>query len=241
MCGDGNLVYDLSHPSKFFIEFFTIEVTRQCQLRCSHCLRGDPQDVSIQPHAIDQFLSKVQGIRNISITGGEPALAIKELRYLLTELVERGIEYHNFYLVTNGQVASEEFVNVCYGFRDHALCSTQVMISNDTYHQRPPRKNIKYLTSNAHFIKCGQTTDLECDELIAEGRAKDIGMVRIEPGPVDIDNYHIGSLISLNALGEVLSAARISYETQSKKQFTICQASDFGYDTIEHYNHSFIN
>jgi hypothetical protein len=228
-------IKDEEYPSKFFIEHLTIEVTRRCNLWCEHCMRGDPQDISIKSESIDHFLDNIQGIRNITITGGEPSLAIQEMKCLLKKLKKRGVDYYHFYLVTNGFIATRDFFHTCLDFREYALCSGIVAISNDTYHPRPPLKNIRTLTS-VPFVRCWEKADYEPDELIAEGRAENFGLVKHVPEPVRIDRYHITSRIYLNALGFVLSESCLSYKTQDKHCFTISEASNFSYQAVARYN-----
>ena len=66
-----------------------IEVTRNCQLWCAHCLRGDAQNITISKEILDDFLSQVDWIYTLTITGGEPSLFDLEILHynsLLTKI-----------------------------------------------------------------------------------------------------------------------------------------------------------
>lgn len=54
----------------------TIELTRRCNMCCSHCLRGDAQDKSMHIAHIDALLDQTQVIGHLHFAGGEPTLEI---------------------------------------------------------------------------------------------------------------------------------------------------------------------
>ena len=42
---------------KIAIDHLLVEITRKCQLRCAHCLRGDAQNINLSPKIIYVFLT----------------------------------------------------------------------------------------------------------------------------------------------------------------------------------------
>ena len=56
-----------------------IEVTRKCQLKCPHCLRGDTEQIDIETKYINQLLHNVTEINQLTFTGGEPFLNIEAI------------------------------------------------------------------------------------------------------------------------------------------------------------------
>ena len=44
---------------KIAIDHLLVEITRKCQLRCAHCLRGDAQNINMSPKIIDKLLESV--------------------------------------------------------------------------------------------------------------------------------------------------------------------------------------
>ena len=59
------------------IQNLAIEVTRKCNIKCAHCLRGDSQNKDIDLKYIDILLDQVNYIGHFCPTGGEPSLNIK--------------------------------------------------------------------------------------------------------------------------------------------------------------------
>lgn len=80
-----------------YIRNFSIEVTRRCNMACSHCMRGNAMALDISHAYIRNILSRVRGVHNINITGGEPSLNVKAMRYLLSCLKRRGIPVDRFH------------------------------------------------------------------------------------------------------------------------------------------------
>ena len=46
-----------------------LEITRQCNLQCKHCLRGDPQNMSMSNNQIDRILNNFGWLDQIFIGG----------------------------------------------------------------------------------------------------------------------------------------------------------------------------
>ena len=59
---------------KIQLDSLVIEVTRRCQLKCEHCLRGNAQKRDMSRDYIKDLFKKVGYISNLTFTGGEPSL-----------------------------------------------------------------------------------------------------------------------------------------------------------------------
>ena len=59
---------------KINIYSLSIEITRQCNMCCIHCMRGDAENVNLDPNILNSFLKQVKDITTLTITGGEPSL-----------------------------------------------------------------------------------------------------------------------------------------------------------------------
>ena len=59
-----------------YIENLVIMVTGRCNLSCDHCLRGEPVPDDISDEALEEFFSKTKFIYELTLSGGEPTLAI---------------------------------------------------------------------------------------------------------------------------------------------------------------------
>jgi len=42
------------------LEYLVIEVTRRCNLRCDHCLRGDPQNLDLDVSLVSRLFDQVE-------------------------------------------------------------------------------------------------------------------------------------------------------------------------------------
>lgn len=91
-----------------------IEVTRDCNLTCEHCLRGEKENKSIQRKDVEALFSKINTeINTLTLTGGEPALKPDKIEMILDIAKSYGIDIYNFYMATNGTIASDEFSLFC--------------------------------------------------------------------------------------------------------------------------------
>ena len=60
-----------------------LEVTRKCNIKCMHCLRGDAQRVTMSVPVLHGVLQHLESICTLTITGGEPSLAPEVLEEFL--------------------------------------------------------------------------------------------------------------------------------------------------------------
>ncbi len=112
------------------------EITRQCNLQCEHCLRGDAQNMVISKEIIDKTLDNISAISHLTITGGEPSLHPEIIQYIYEQIVERKIELGSFFIATNGIEYSDLFVLTClklYAISHEKECCA-LSISIDLFH-----------------------------------------------------------------------------------------------------------
>ncbi|MDD3141183.1 MAG: 4Fe-4S cluster-binding domain-containing protein [Lachnospiraceae bacterium] len=95
-----------------YINSLIIEVTRKCNAKCEHCLRGPAQNCDIDTKYIDKLLDDVTGIRSITFSGGEPSLNIKAIRHTYNEIVKRNIQVNDIFVVTNAKKYSLGLVRI---------------------------------------------------------------------------------------------------------------------------------
>ena len=87
-----------------------LEVTRKCNMKCEHCMRGEQQDITMNSKIIKYVLDATSEIDCLTLTGGEPSLAPDAIRWVVYYLKNRGIKLGSFFCATNAAVYSEEFV-----------------------------------------------------------------------------------------------------------------------------------
>ena len=67
-------------------------VTRICTLECEHCLRGNRRNEYMSLETIDNAFKDVKEIDTLLLTGGEPLLAIKQIREILKQIKKNNVK-----------------------------------------------------------------------------------------------------------------------------------------------------
>lgn len=123
-----------------------IEVTRQCNLKCDHCLRGEPENKIIRKRHVELLFSQVEEIHTLTLTGGEPALWPSKIEMILSVAKKYEVDIQNFYIATNGTIAYDSFILSL--IKLWLYCSDNEIsgmdISNDNFHDMDLiEKNLK--------------------------------------------------------------------------------------------------
>lgn len=145
-----------------YIRNLSIEVTRRCNMACSHCMRGNAMALDISHASIRNVLCRVRGVHSINITGGEPSLNVKAMRYLLSCLKRRGIPVDRFYIVTNGSLSSisPDFIETCCALYDYQTEKVEdigrhmLELSDDRFHNNAEREKVITCLSGLSFSGC---------------------------------------------------------------------------------------
>lgn len=146
---------------KLTFEYLTIEVTRKCNMRCTHCLRGDTQNVDINYKHIDDLLNQTEVIGHLDITGGEPTLNLDALQHILNGLCKRGIPLFEFGLNTNGLLYSERFINLVKWCKQIIDVSCSNCLKNGNEYQ--PKKYISRCNIGVSLDQYHEQHDI-CEE-----------------------------------------------------------------------------
>ena len=64
----------IPEPKPLSIENLVIEVGRNCNLNCPHCLRGDANTSGMTNEIVDKIFENISYVQSLTITGGEPFL-----------------------------------------------------------------------------------------------------------------------------------------------------------------------
>ena len=105
-----------NHETKIEIEFLVFELTRKCNMKCQHCLRGKAENKNISKEILNNFLSQVSSIGSITFGGGEPTLNLQGMRDIIESILINNVKVRNFYIVTNGKVFHKEFDSTAFSF-----------------------------------------------------------------------------------------------------------------------------
>lgn len=213
---------------KVFCDNLVIEVGRNCNLQCCHCLRGDREEKTVDVSLVKKFLRKeISGIRNVTFTGGEPTLYEKEIISIIDYIIERKIPCESFYIASNGIIKATKLMQKLVEFYAHIQevsgCGyeSQFELSNDEFHEEVPRKN-KFYYQAFSFYSERTYADYANGYWISEGRAVLNGL----SGGKEVDKqkaFYISDewedeieieMIYFNAEGYLLPDCDYSYDTQ---------------------------
>lgn len=117
----------------------TLELTRRCNKKCAHCLRGQSQDITMSKEIIDKLFDDVSDCAQVYISGGEPLLEVDTLIYLL-EKISANWNTVQIEITTNGSILSERLVaaleQFCQTPASNSILSKKVAltISKDEFH-----------------------------------------------------------------------------------------------------------
>ena len=201
--------------------YLSFEVTRRCNLRCMHCMRGDAQDLDMSEDVVKSVLDSIRELHYINFTGGEPSLNIPLIRFIVDEIIARRIRVYGFDVVTNG-VDSEkvaELIEVLSRLKEHCfdknISSSRLALSVDNYHQKAELPCIKCnfeLQNKSELtgiLNLGRARYLDCPKSAKERSLVDV--VR----QLDAESVMLNNSIVVSANGDVRLS--VDYEYASKE------------------------
>lgn len=162
--------------------YLAVEITRRCNLKCIHCMRGDAQDISMSCETIDNILRNTEVIYDLLFTGGEPTLNIDGMRYFLHSAKKYNVQIHGLNIVTNGVVMCEEIKELIHDYSEYISrfskennkkFNIKISISADKYHENHAFMALRWYKRFCGGIAC-ITINRIGDVPIAKGRANEI-------------------------------------------------------------------
>lgn len=115
-----------------YIKKLYLEVTRQCNLECRHCFRGENEDKFMPLDVIDIIFKNIDYISKLLLTGGEPLLAVNQLKRIAHNINSKNIDVGEIVIVTNGTILSDEVLEVLKYFS--SVSDLEIDISSDKFH-----------------------------------------------------------------------------------------------------------
>lgn len=218
------------------------EITRKCNMKCKHCMRGEAQNHTISKKVIDKTLNEVSLIGHLLLTGGEPFLEPEIIDYLFDEIIKRKIKIINFGAVTNGSVLNEKIAKSFNKLSDYIYENFgkefdykqsrkigQITISSDEFHDPIDIQNTlnfyrKYLNEHSIIIKETHKKDEE-DSILLMGRATENNFrdkkvkYAITPYRVSFTDSYVDTGIQIGYDGKILIGDDSSYEQQDKSNY----------------------
>lgn len=112
-----------------------IEITRKCNKTCSHCMKGDSQNISLSKEIVDKLFSDIQDCNEFMFLGGEPLLELDTIEYIVDKVIENNWNVSTIQLTTNGTVMDERICHIYKKFCESGDYKFALLrISNDTFH-----------------------------------------------------------------------------------------------------------
>lgn len=168
------------------IESVALEVTRRCNEKCVHCMRGEPQNIDMNKDVVDNLLERKNIIiMKLVFSGGEPTLNEDLIIYTIDKIISTGKLVFQIEITTNGKIYSKRIVEKLKEFKQYLKVKLPefsdviekdqiscIRISNDQFHKIDEEVVGKYLKEEElSVIKTGNIDELD-DGLILTGRAK---------------------------------------------------------------------
>lgn len=112
-----------------------IEITRRCNMKCEHCMRGAAQPRDITTVTLERLLRPIRAIDTLTFTGGEPSLKPDIMMQALDICKRYHVVVNKVYLVTNGKKVTDEFLDAVMAWHKYTvLCAigrSDRMVSGD--------------------------------------------------------------------------------------------------------------
>ena len=169
--------------TKFYFDEIMFEITRKCNLKCAHCMRGDMQPVSMKKEVIDKMLDVSSGIQHIFLTGGEPFLEPDLIEYMVDRVIELDFDVKYMGVITNGTILNDLGVRCVKALNRFAEWSCKkneleqavaIAISNDDFHGNDVENAL-------HFYKpyVGNQVALEIQEKTKPEQLQNAGRAKV--------------------------------------------------------------
>ena len=149
----------------------TLEIGRNCNLKCKHCMKGESENVAMSDEVMDALLDNVHFIDDLIIGGGEPLLYIERLETLLKKCKEKNVKVNYITVVSNCTIKSEEFVRVFNEWGEYSTFKKNlVSVSDDIFHKEYTEKylpnldlegNIEWYRDNLKYCEVQNKNDPE--------------------------------------------------------------------------------
>lgn len=138
---------------KITIDNLILEITRKCNMKCRHCLRGNCQNKNITKELMEKVLSQINSIHCVVFGGGEPTLNLDAISDFIEIANLYNVEVGNFYIVTNAKVFKQRLINLCEELWNFCFDNeiSGLAISDDLFH-REWRNEEKFKLNKSRYL-----------------------------------------------------------------------------------------
>lgn len=109
-----------------------LELTRMCTIECEHCLRGERKEEYMSEKTINNIFKDINEVEFLLLTGGEPLLALNQIKKILEVIKEKNIKINCVLLVTNCTVLNEGIMKTLSELS--SLTDFEIRLSYDMFH-----------------------------------------------------------------------------------------------------------
>ena len=95
---------------EIIVQNLALELTRKCNLNCTHCLRGKPQEKVMSDRVIERIFEDIDGVYNLQFSGGETSLAVDKLKKVIEEIKKNNVIVRSAAIFTNAVNISDEYI-----------------------------------------------------------------------------------------------------------------------------------
>lgn len=110
-----------------------INITKNCNLNCAHCLCGNAKNECMTKDVIKNAFKGIERIDELYLTGGEPFLRPDIIYMVIDELKKQNIEVKSILLTTNGTIFDDEVKQMLISIFDGV--DGYITVSKDKYHK----------------------------------------------------------------------------------------------------------
>lgn len=134
-----------------YISNLVLELTRKCNLRCAHCMRGPAQRMNMSREILWRIFRQIDGIGHLTLTGGEPSLGVEVIEQMIQEMFWSKPNIQYFYCISNGRTHNRytRFLKALDRLYDWCSekCSCCLTLSTDQFHGLEDRQLWKFYDS----------------------------------------------------------------------------------------------
>lgn len=121
---------------KYSFSALNIEITRRCNKKCPHCMRGNAQNITMSEKIIDRIFCDIQDAEWIILGNGEPLLELERIEYIINKIIESKWTTRVVELTTNGSILDSRLIDALGLFCSAKTGSVAIIrISNDQFHE----------------------------------------------------------------------------------------------------------
>lgn len=218
---------------KIKLDNLFIEVTKICNSKCAHCMRGIPRKEKFtNVEYLENLLCNIEEINQVTFTGGEPSFNPEIINDFLLIAKKYNINLHSFGVFTNGLIYSQELVKNLYKLytfsteKDKCVLSVSV----DPFHKFNKENYEKY--KKLVFYKGIKEINLEKNNipLIKTGRAKNNKInptvekaITFKDKKIEKinDTFYVYYKIYVECNGKIHNECNISYDEMDSNNFYI--------------------